>query len=124
MKYLVLYNPYSGNHHGEEYAHELDNILKDDFEYYNMDEVKDFKKFFKEHPEDIIICGGDGTLNHFINYTKDVNYKNNILYFSTGTGNDFYNDVGDKNRYPINIGKYLENLPTVTVNVKDYRFIN
>lgn len=124
MKYLVLFNPYSYNGRGEEEAHKLKDKLKDELEFFSMQQIDDFKKFLKKNDEDIIICGGDGTLNYFINHTKNIKYDNNILYYSTGTGNDFYNEVGDENKFPIKINKYLKDLPTVIVNGKEYQFLN
>ena len=124
MKYLVIYNPYSGNSHGKQYALELKDKIKADLEFYNMLEIEDYKKFLHNNKEDIIVCGGDGTLNYFINHTKDIRHKNNVLYYSTGTGNDFYNDVGDNNHFPFNIDKYIKYLPTLTVNGEDHYFLN
>ena len=124
MKYCVLYNPFSGNGHGKEYAEKLKDILKEELEFIDMSDIKDFNDFFVNMKKDIIICGGDGTLNYFINHTSDIDYKNNILYYTTGTGNDFYNDIGDKNTFPFNIDKYLKNLPIVTVKGKSYYFLN
>lgn len=123
-KYTVLYNPYSGNCHGEIYAHNLDIILKDcELDYVSMPTIKDFKKFLKNRKE-IIICGGDGTINYFISHTIDIKYSNRIFYYSTGTGNDFHNDVGNKVEIPYEINKYLEKLPVVTVKGQEYATIN
>lgn len=124
MKYLVLFNPYSCNGNGKEEAYKLSEKLKDELEFICMPEIDDFETFLKENKEDIIICGGDGTLNYFINHTNNIKYSNNILYYSTGTGNDFYHEVGDNNQFPININKYIKNLPTVTVKGNKYLFLN
>ena len=68
-KYYVLFNPYSGNGKGEEYARKLNSILNDELIYFSMPKITDFKKFLSmTKGEDIIICGGDGTLNYFINH--------------------------------------------------------
>lgn len=124
-KYCVLFNPFSANNCGEELSHKLDEILSDcELQYQSMDEIKDFKKFFEEEKEDLIICGGDGTINHFINKTKDVTYDNDVLYFPAGTGNDFHNDIGNNNEKPYSIKKYIENLPIVIVDGKEYKFLN
>ena len=124
MKYLVLYNPYSCNGNGKEEAYKLKEKLKDELEFVCMPEIEDFDNFFRDNKEDIIICGGDGTLNYFINHTDSIKYDNNILYYSTGTGNDFYHEIGDNNKFPLNINKYLKDLPIVSVNGKDYHFLN
>lgn len=125
-KYYVLFNPYSGNGKGEEYARKLSSILNDELIYFSMPKITDFKKFLSmTKGEDIIICGGDGTLNYFINHTDGIKYKNNILYYSTGSGNDFYNDVfKGKGEGPHLINEYLKDLPTVIVKGKEYKFIN
>ena len=125
-KYYVLFNPYSGNGKGEEYARKLNSILNDELIYFSMPKITDFKKFLSmTKGEDIIICGGDGTLNYFINHTDGIKYKNNILYYSTGSGNDFYIDVfKGKGEGPHLINEYLKDLPTVIVKGKEYKFIN
>ncbi|NMA50343.1 MAG: diacylglycerol kinase family protein [Mollicutes bacterium] len=124
MKYLVLFNPYSGNKKGEEFAHKLDEIYYGKtIIYQSMPEVTDFKKILREY-ENIIICGGDGTLNYFVNHIRGIKHKSNIYYFSTGTGNDFHNDVGNNNVVPYLINKYIENLPIARINDKDYVFLN
>ena len=125
-KYYVLFNPYSGNGKGEEYARKLNSILNDELIYFSMPKITDFKKFLSmTKGEDIIICGGDGTLNYFINHTDGIKYKNNILYYSTGSGNDFYNDVFKGiGEGPHLINEYLKDLPTVIVKGKEYKFIN
>ncbi len=42
----------------------------------------------------IVLCGGDGTLNRFVNDTENTNMGNEILYFPSGSGNDFARDLG------------------------------
>lgn len=95
--------------------------------YFNVTNEADCKALFSDiNAEDkIIICGGDGTLNRFINSINGLYLKNDILYFAAGSGNDFLNDLGkvpDKN--PIKINDYIRDLPVLTVEGKDYRFIN
>ena len=125
-KSYVLYNPYSGNGKGYEYAKQLKKIVSDNLVYISILKITDFKQFFNmTNGEDIIICGGDGTLNCFINKTRNVKYKNNILYYSTGSGNDFYIDVfKGKGEGPHLINDYIKDLPIVTVKGKEYEFLN
>ena len=45
-------------------------------------------------PEDeVVLIGGDGTLNYFINAVDPKEIKNNIYLKSSGTGNDFFKDI-------------------------------
>ena len=39
--------------------------------------------------DEIILVGGDGTLNHFANYVYGKGFENNFYLFRAGTGNDF-----------------------------------
>ncbi len=127
-KYNVLYNPLAGNGKGENAAKKLKELLNgDELTFTDMTKVSDYRALFASMPEDerIIVSGGDGTLNRFINDTEEIAFANPVYYYATGSGNDFLKDiggnVGDK---PVCIDKYLKALPTVDVKSKSYRFIN
>lgn len=127
-KYNVLYNPLAGNGKGENAAKKLKELLNgDELTFIDMTKVSDYRALFASMPEDerVIVSGGDGTLNRFINDTEEVAFANPVYYYATGSGNDFLKDiggnVGDK---PVCIDKYLKALPTVDVKGKSYRFIN
>ncbi len=77
------------------------------------------------NPEDeIVLVGGDGTLNYFINAVKDVEIKNNVYLLGCGTGNDFLNDIGKQPGEEILLNPYLAKLPAVKVNGLEKLFIN
>ena len=68
-------------------------------------------------PEDeVVLVGGDGTLNYFVNAVKGMDIKNNIYLYGCGTGNDFLTDIEEKPGEEVQINKYISNLPTVYVN--------
>ena len=72
-----------------------------------------------------MLCGGDGTLNFLVNEVDCENVPNPIYYYPTGTGNDFWNDLGKKaGDAPAKINQYLVKLPKVTVNGVTRKFIN
>ena len=92
-----------------------------------MTKIDSFPEFLTKLAADdrLIICGGDGTLNGFINKIEGTDIKNDIFYFPAGSGNDFMKDLGrtqTDGRFKIN--EYIKDLPKVTINNKDYRFIN
>ena len=127
-KYNVLYNPLAGNGKGENAVKKLKELLNgDELTFTDMTKVSDYRALFASMPEDerVIVSGGDGTLNRFINDTEEIAFANPVYYYATGSGNDFLKDiggnVGDK---PVCIDKYLKALPTVDVKGKSYRFIN
>lgn len=126
----ILYNPTSNNGGATESIKELLPILYN-VKMYNVLEPLDYKEFFNSlKPEDTItLVGGDGTLNHFVNDVCDIDIHNNIYYYPTGTGNDFYNDIYDFSAHSnkkerVLINEYIKDLPIVSVNGKDYRFVN
>lgn len=124
----ILFNPFASNNKGEEKAKALNEIMKDtQLYYYDITKISDLEHFISVTPkdEDIVLCGGDGTLNKFINSVDTDKTENEIYLFSTGTGNDFLRDIGiKKTDKPIKINKYLKNLPVVTVKGKSYKFLN
>lgn len=122
----VLYNTMAGNNSADDIK-KLNSFFEEELKFINILKVKDFKIFLTglEKDDFIIIAGGDGTLNRFVNDTADINFDNEILYFPNGTGNDFAHDLGyTKESKPFSVTEYLKNLPTVTVNQKKYRFVN
>ena len=127
MKHYILYNPLAGNADCSEKIEELKVLYGEDTECLNLTEMKDYRTFAESlSPDDvIIICGGDGTINRFVNNTEGIEINSEILYFPTGTGNDFVRDLeGVDTAKPFSIKRYIENLPTVEVNGKSYRFLN
>ncbi len=123
----VLYNLRAGTNNNLENVRELEVILKEELKYIDIFKIKDYAVFFSglEKDDYVIIAGGDGTLNQFVNATEKIEINNEILYYPIGTGNDFAMDVGyRKGCAPFSIGQYLKNLPIVEVNGKKYRFIN
>lgn len=126
MRYHVLYNPHAGKGStAESLAHvagEYENAVLVD-----MTEIGDYAVFFANVDKDdaIVICGGDGTLNRFVNDTCELKIKNDVFYYANGTGNDFLKDVNPSGTQSVfKINKYIENLPTVEINGKVSKFIN
>ena len=74
--------------------------------------------------DEIVICGGDGTLNHFVNEISGKNFSNKVFYHAIGSGNDFLRDIDESFPSLVEITKYLKDLPTVEVDGKEYTFIN
>lgn len=123
----VLYNPLAGNGKGREEAMLLNAQTEDELLYCDMTEIADYSAFFAGMAKEdrVILCGGDGTLNRFINAIEGLNISNEIHYYPCGSGNDFAHDLGHKGGdMPFPVNEYLENLPYVYVNGKKYRFLN
>lgn len=126
MKYHVLFNPFAGNGTGEEGAKRI-KMDGAELVYHDVTRLNGYPAFLRGlNPEDVVILtGGDGTINCFVNETDGLDLPNEILYYAVGTGNDFLNDLGKKvGEPPFSIKKYLQDLPTVTVNGKTHRFLN
>lgn len=124
-KGYVIYNPLAGNGKAKEDSQLLQMVLDEQLEYYDMTRITNYAAFISgmEKVDYLVIVGGDGTLNRFVNDTNGLEITQEILYFPTGTGNDFAKDMGmGENPHPITA--YLKDLPSVEVNGKRYRFIN
>ena len=126
--YYILFNPKAGGNTGEEKARKLDGILEgQQLKYVSVMDIKDYKEFLAGlQPEDkIVIVGGDGSLNYFVNDIRGAELKNAVYFFASGTGNDFLNDLGEDSEHgPYEITKYLKNLPSVSIDGTDWLFIN
>ena len=126
--YCVLYNPLANNGRAEAAAHALDTLLTDgEVRYVDVASMGSYYDFFVSCDDDciVILTGGDGTLNHFINDTRGLHIKQKIYYYGAGSGNDFLNDLGlERGAEPFDLTKYVENLPFVRIDGKEYSFIN
>ena len=126
MRYYVLHNPKSNNGRGSADI-DLLSIFYEDITYRNVCEIPDIPAFMAPMTADdaVIICGGDGTLNRFVNAMNGNRPACRLYYYATGSGNDFLRDVGgNADGSPICIDRYLEDLPTVTVDGQRHLFLN
>lgn len=122
----ILFNPLANNSHGEEEAKKWAAQLKEEKTFQTVINLN-FKKFLKPLTEkdEVILCGGDGTINRFANDTYGENFRCKISYAKCGSGNDFYHDVIDYEvAGRVDIKPFLKNLPLITVNGIKQRFLN
>ena len=125
----VLYNSNAGAHYG------VDNIREKMETAFPGEELSltstitiDNKAEYIERigaDDKLVLVGGDGTLNRFVNSIEDKEYPFPIYIFAGGTGNDFINDViGTGKDEIVQINEYIKDLPVINVNGKDYKFLN
>lgn len=131
MNYL-LYNPLSNNGKGDDGKKKAVKDLSGQFP--DLEEIDYTSIIFEDLAKDLqpgdnlILCGGDGTLDFFANDLKTYSVPEGVLYYlyPYGTGNDFVNDLKDKdvNLKLIELNKYLEKLPKVKIEGHEQYFIN
>lgn len=129
MIYIFL-NGLSNNGKGAESKEQLEKLYEgQELKFLDVKEIKNAADICKTISSDdkIVISGGDGTLSRFANDIYELHLKNEIYFYTCGTGNDFVNDVRDKceiknNLIPMN--EFLKSLPEVTVNGKKHYFVN
>ena len=127
MKYYILYNPLAGSGTCEQKIEKI-RLCKDcETVCYDVTAENAYADLaaILEKDDKIVICGGDGTLNRFVNGIDGYGLENDILYFAAGSGNDFLNDIGEKpGENPLKINPFIENLSRLYVNGKSYLFLN
>ena len=69
MKSYFLFNPLAGKGRADQFALELDSENTHAAKCYDMTKIDSFSDFLSmlDSEDKLIICGGDGTLNGFIN---------------------------------------------------------
>ena len=125
----VLYNTTSGLHYGKDKIKEklAGEFPGEEISLESTIAVEDKQSYIDRLTEGdrLVLVGGDGTLNHFINAVEEREYPFPIYCFAAGTGNDFVHDVvGEKSDKLILINDYIKKLPVIEVNGESYRFIN
>lgn len=127
MRYL-LYNPLSGmNNQSYEDASAYAVVENLPTKLVDLTKIHKLSDFFEilEPYDDVVLFGGDGTLNKIANELYGYSIKNDIYYYPSGTGNDFARDVGGPYfNSTVQINDYIKDLPTVTVNGRTSKFIN
>lgn len=129
-KTYILYNPLAGDAEAlAEKMKTLREMLSDKSPICtDATSIESYEAFFAQMDEKdtVYLCGGDGTINQLINRLSDPStLRCRLFYYGTGSGNDFLRDLNKNpgcDPFPIN--SYLTQLPTVTVNGKQYRFLN
>lgn len=108
MKYY-LYNPYSKNNHGYDIFKNRNDLNIVDTT--KIDKMIELENTLNENDE-IVICGGDGTLNYLLNHF-DFIYNYDISYFKNGSGNDLHRSLS--NNYQ-DVRTYIVNEEAIFIN--------
>lgn len=126
-KGYVLYNPKAGSGAYMNTLDTLEIVMDDELVFQDITHITNYRAFLSGLEDDdyLLLAGGDGTLNRFINDTDGLNIPNEIFYYPAGNSNDFARDLqkqaGDN---PFPITSYFKKLPYVQVRGKKYRFLN
>ena len=127
MKQYILFNPHAGNGTAEDAAKKLADASPASSVLLDMTSLNGYASFFDEVSADdmLTICGGDGTLNRFINDTDGLTIPCEVYYMAVGSGNDFLRDLNlPPDGTPVCITRYIKDLPVTEVKGKRYRFLN
>lgn len=127
--YYILYNPKSSNSNVLKKINKLYKKLSKKHTCYKINlfdiNLKE-KVFFNQCNSDdtIIICGGDGSLDQFINRIYGEPIKCKIFFYPCGSGNDFARDFNGKGKL-IEITNEVYNCPKLLINGEEkYVFVN
>lgn len=127
MKAYILYNPIAGNGQMTEILEKVTESMAMDSDCLNMTEISDYSGLFQKLTQEdrLVIVGGDGTINHFVNATDELQIPCPVYYYPAGSGNDFARELGKTAEDGVfEITSYLKNLPTVEVRGRQSRFLN
>ena len=124
MSCYIFYNSRAGGGLAAEKAKEYAEKIGQTDDIYDVTKI-DYKDVVTDSAKDIVIFGGDGTLNRFVNATAGLKLENRVFIVSLGTGNDFMNDLGIKpDGTPVEVTKYIKRLPICEIQgIRNY-FIN
>ena len=95
-EYLILYNPHSQSEHGLENAKKIEKLVDGSCSYMDVT-APDF--YFPNVLRDtdpevkIVVTGGDGTINRFLNSLPDAKLTRELYCYPGGSGNDFIRDL-------------------------------
>ena len=80
-KGYVIYNPLAGNGTAEEDAELLQTVFDENLECYDMTRITNYAAFLSglEKDDYLMIVGGDGTLNRFVNISNSFKPKEEAI---------------------------------------------
>lgn len=124
----ILFNSLAGNKTGRQNAQKLvDRFRKERVLFQDVVELKNIYSLLAavERKDTVILAGGDGTLNYFVNDMNGRELPCKVYYYPVGSGNDFHADCKDYVEDGlIYLNPFVESLPSVTVNGKTSLFLN
>lgn len=123
MNYL-LFNPKSNNSNND--INVVDRSMGErELVKINLLDI-DVKEFIRSvnDKDNVFLCGGDGTISRFANNTYGFDIPCPVYIIRSGTGNDFCRDIDAPEMRSPDVREYFKNLPVVSINGKDMRFIN
>lgn len=126
-KAYVFYNPFAGNGDCGQRLDALRKTVPKELVFCDLTKEETYESsLFKLTAEDfLILCGGDGTLNQFVNTMEGMQPPCEIFYYPAGRNNDFAMDLGKKiGDKPFNITAFLRELPIAKIRNRGYRFLN
>lgn len=102
---LILYNPKSKNSHANVQTHKLVReyrMKQKPFRLKSILKISDMKQYLEDnkHFENIILLGGDGTINTLVNNIFDYNLQSSIHIKKNGSGNDFLRTLKSQDETP------------------------
>lgn len=119
---LILYNPKSKNSRSNVQTHKLIRHYKKTRQPFRLksllkiDDIKDYLKG-KDHIDNIILLGGDGTINYMVNSLFNEDLKQDIFIKKNGSGNDFLRSLKTQDHSPQTIMKaQLDNTTHYFIN--------
>lgn len=125
-KAYVFYNPLAGSGKILEDLEALEVVLEAECVFCDMTKPETYEQaLFDMKPEDtLVLCGGDGTLNRFVNLTAGLQRKNEVYYYPAGEHNDFARDFSRRyGNNPFCITQGMKDLPWVQMRNRHESFL-
>lgn len=102
---LIIYNPLSKNAKSNVYTHKLVRKYKKKgtpFRLRSVLKIDDIRLYLEDkiHIDNVILLGGDGTINHLVNNIAEYDIKQTIYLKSNGSGNDFLRSLVSNDQKP------------------------
>jgi diacylglycerol kinase family enzyme len=121
--FLIIHNPLSSNKRSRHKTKRIVRLFKKTktpFIIRSGLKIENLMDYLNHHQNitDILLLGGDGSINYFINSVDVQNIKQNIYLAKSGSGNDFLRSLKPLKKADVTLGVAKVN------QTKDIHFIN